>query len=143
MVRELAQEMGPGELQEVIAANIAYLQGLQAQVPPTTQQYQVLAEAIGKLRVMYLELFPTVQNAGEEIQVQAEDYYDVATGAKAYQEELQGLLERLRDGTLSQEEFDRALAGLREDLSGILPAWEKYLRNQEALGVNTAEARPL
>ncbi len=141
VVRELAQEMGPGELQEVIAANIAYLQSLQAQVPPTTQQYQVLAEAIGKLRVMYLELFPTVQNAGEEIQVQAEDYYDVAAGASAYAEEVRNLLDQLREGALSQEQFNEALARLREDLAGILSAWEAWVQAQEEAGVNMAEAR--
>ncbi len=141
MVRELAQEMGPGELQEVIAANIAYLQSLQAQVPPTTQQYQVLAEAIGKLRVMYLELFPTVQNAGEEIQVQAEDYYDVAAGASAYAEEVHNLLDQLREGALSQEQFNEALARLREDLAGILPAWEAWVKAKEEDGVNMEKER--
>ncbi len=141
VVRQLAREMGPGELQEVITANIAYLQGLQAQVPPTTQQYRVLTEAIGELRVMYLQLFPVVQSAEEEIQAQAEDYYDVVAGASAYAEEVRNLLDQLREGALSQEQFNGALARLKEDLAGILPAWEAWVKAKEEDGVNMEKER--
>ncbi len=141
VVRELVREMGPGELQGVIAANIAYLQELQAQVPSAAREYQILSNAIGELRVMYLDLFPVVQSAGEEIQTQAEDYYDVAGGASAYAEEVRNLLDQLREGTLSQEQFNEALARLREDLASILPVWEAWLKSQEEAGVSTEEAR--
>ena len=140
-VRDLTYVMGPNELGEVIEANITYLQELQAQVPPTTREYQILSDAIGELRVMYLNLFPTVQSAGEEIQAQAEDYYDVVGGASAYAEEVRNLLDQLREGTLSQEQFNEALARLREDLAIILPVWEAWLKSQEEAGVNTEEAR--
>lgn len=141
VVRELAREMGPEELGEVITANIAYLQSLQAQVPPTTEQYRVLEQAIGELRVMYLELTPAVQAASAAITQAAPDYIDVAGAAQIWTERLEELRAKLRDGSISTEEFAAKAEEIREIIQAVIGDWEAYLQTLEGQGVVTDEAR--
>ena len=140
-VRDLAYVMGPNELGEVITANIAYLQELQAQVPPLTREYQILDDAIGKLRVMYLDLLPAAQAASDAITQAAPDYIDVAGAARMWTEQLEELRQKLRDGSISTEEFARQAEEIRGIVQAALPAWDDYLRSLEEQGVATEEAR--
>lgn len=147
-VRDLAYVMGPNELGEVIAANIAYLQELQAQVPPLTREYQILDDAIGKLRGMYLDLLPTAQAASDAITAASDaitqaapDYIDVAGAARMWTEQLEELRQKLRDGSISTEEFASQAEEIRSIVQAVLPAWDDYLRSLEEQGVATEEAR--
>ncbi len=65
----------------------------------------------------------------------------MAAGASAYAEEVRNLLDQLREGALSQEQFNEALARLKEDLAGILPAWEAWVKAKEEDGVNMEKER--
>lgn len=147
-VRDLAYVMGPNELGEVITANIAYLQELQAQVPPLTREYQILDDAIGKLRGMYLDLLPTAQAASDAITAASDaitqaapDYIDVAGAARMWTEQLEELRQKLQDGSISTEEFARQAEEIRGIVQAALPAWDDYLRSLEEQGVATEEAR--
>ena len=140
-IQSLARSMGPDELSGVIAENIAYLQQLQTQVPQNSEQFRRLDDAIGKLRVQWLDLNQTVQQNGEGQQRTAEDYYNVTAVAQDLNQELQQLLSLYKDQEISQSEFNRRLAELRERLATMLPAWDAYLRQQEAVGVNTKAER--
>jgi uncharacterized protein YicC (UPF0701 family) len=140
-VRSLISQLGTDDLQQVFETNIAFLVDLQQRVPEGTDAYRALAAAIGELRVEYMNLFPVVQAANEEIFTPAENYYDVVTGASAYQDELRRLLDAYEQGTISQEEFNRQLSELYENLQGILSVWEEWVAAQEQSGKNMAAER--
>ncbi len=79
VVRELARRWGLGNSEGPSPPLSPICQGLQAQVPPTTSRYQVLARAIGQLRVVCLQGSSPLSSAGR-VRVRAKDYYSVAAG---------------------------------------------------------------
>jgi hypothetical protein len=143
-VRSLVGVLGADDLWEVIEANIAFLLDIQSQIPTGTAAYQALDNAIAELRQTYIDLYPAVRAANEEVFISAEDWYNVVAGAEEYREELRKLIGDYERGAISQDRLNQKLAELLDSLQSILPTWEKWVDTQEKAGkVVTAEREAL